>query len=35
MKNANINKVKNGTIVATNCALGQAMGNNCQGLSIA
>ena len=32
MKNENI---KNAKIVATKCALGEAMGNNCQVLSIA
>ena len=35
MKNANIKNVKNVKIVTTKCALGKAMGNNCQGLSIA
>ena len=34
MKNANIKNEKNARIVATKCALGKAMGNNCQGLSI-
>lgn len=35
MNNANIKNVKYAKIVATKCALGEAMGNNCQGLSIA
>ena len=35
MKNANIKNVKSAKIIATKCALGEAMGNNCHGLSIA
>ena len=35
MKNANIKNVKNAKIVTTKCARDKAMGNNCQGLSIA
>ena len=35
MKNANIKNVKTAKIVATKYALGEAMGNKCQGLSIA
>ena len=35
MKNENIKNVKNAKIVATKCALSEAMGNNCQVLSIA
>ena len=35
MKNENIKNVKNAEIVATKCALVEAMGNNCQVLSIA
>ena len=35
MENANIKNVQNAKIVATKCALGEAMGNNCQVLSIA
>lgn len=33
MKNANIKNVKNAKIVTTKYALGEGMGNNCQGLS--
>ena len=35
MKNANIKNVKNAKIVATKYARGEAMGNKCQGPSIA